>query len=172
MRLSKAASFLLSPSQSLSLSPLVRNASSNATAKATAATATTRPLTLTALPKRTGKPPFEEEILLQDNNNNNNNNESHLSNKKNVFYPVSPGDVVAEGKYSVISKLGWGRNSTVWLAEERGREKRRWRWRWRWRYVVFFFPFFYYFFMISFFGGYLSVMGTVNRAHALLLIGY
>lgn len=132
MRLSKAASFL---------SPLIR--SSNATA----ATATaTRPLTLTALPKRTGQTPFEEEILLQDNKDNkhNNDDESHLSNKKNFFYPVSPGDVVAEGKYSMIAKLGWGRNSTVWLAEERG----GWPGRggWRWRYVVFFlflfFPFF------------------------------
>lgn len=136
MRLSKAASFLSSQSQSLS--PLIR--SSNATA-ATATTATaTRPLTLTALPKRTGKVPFEEEkILLQDDNNNND------ISSKNVFYPVSPGDVVAEGKYSMISKLGWGRNSTVWLAEERG----RWpgRGRWRWRYVLFFlfFPFFLFF---------------------------
>lgn len=152
MRLSnspKAASFLLSQSQSLS--PLIR--SSNATATAAAATAT-RTLTLTALPKRTGKVPFEEEeILLQDNNNN--NNESHLSSKKNVFYPVSPGDVVAEGKYSMISKLGWGRNSTVWLAEERG----RWPGRGRWRYV----PSFFFFCLFIFLGG--SVMGTVNRAH-------
>lgn len=139
MRLSKAASFLLSQSQSLSQSPLIR--SSNATA-ATAAAAT-RPLTLTALPKRTRKTPFEEEILLQDDNNN----ESHLSNKKNFFYPVSPGDVFAEGKYSMISKLGWGRNSTVWLAEERGRE------RGRWRYVLFFLFFFVFFFII--FLGYL-----------------
>lgn len=148
MRLTKAASFLSSQSQSQS--PLIR--SSNATAAAT------RPLTLTALPKRTGKPPFEEEILLQDNNNN--NNESHLSSKKNVFYPVSPGDVVAEGKYSIVSKLGWGRNSTVWLAEERGRE------RGRWRYVVFFLFFIFFLFFLG------SVMGTVNRTHALLVIGY
>lgn len=157
MRLSKAASFLLSQSQSLS--PLIR--SSNATA---AATATTRPLTLTALPKRTGKIPFEEEILLQDDNNN----ESHdLSNKKNFFYPVSPGDVVAEGKYSMISKLGWGRNSTVWLAEERGREKGRWRWR----YVL---SFFFYFLSFSFLLGGTLVLWelSINRAHALLVIGY
>lgn len=134
MRLSKAASFLLS--QSLSLSPLIR--SSNATAAAAKAT---RPLTLTALPKRTGKPPFEEEILLQDDDNN--NNESHdLSNKKNFFCPVSPGDIVAEGKYSIIAKLGWGRNSTVWLAEERGRGG----WRGRWRYVLFFLFFIIYYF--------------------------
>lgn len=157
MRLSKAASFLLCQSP-LSLSPLIR--SSNA-----AAAKATRPLTLTALPKRTGQTPFEEEILLQDDNkDNNNNNESHLSNKKNVFYPVSPGDVVAEGKYSMISKLGWGRNSTVWLAEERG----RWPGRGRWRYVLFF-PFLFFFYFCLFFG---SVMGTVNRAHALLVIGY
>lgn len=154
MRLSKAASFLLSQSQSLS--PLIR--SSNAAATATA----TRPLTLTALPKRTEKIPFEEEILLQDIIKD--NNESHLSSKKNVFYPVSPGDVVAEGKYSMIAKLGWGRNSTVWLAEERGREKGRWR------YVVFF-PFFY-FLSFSFFGGVVLGMGTVNLAHVLFVIGY
>lgn len=145
MRLSKAASFLLSQSQSLSLFPLIRS-SNAATAKAT------RPLTLTALPKRTEKAPFEEEILLQDDNNN----ESHLSSKKNVFYPVSPGDVVAEGKYSMISKLGWGRNSTVWLAEERG----RWpgRGRGRWRYVLSFFLIF------LFFSGVVLGMGTVNQS--------
>lgn len=151
MRLSKAASFLLSQSQSQSLSPLIRSSNATATATVTA----TRPLTLTALPKRTGKTPFEEEILLQDNKDNN-NNESHLSNKKNFFCPVSPGDVVAEGKYSMIAKLGWGRNSTVWLAEEkRGREKGRWR------YVLFFLFIFYLF---IFLGGYLSVMGTVNQS--------
>lgn len=147
MRLSKAASFLSSQSQSLS--PLIR--SSNATATAT------RPLTLTALPKRTGKAPFEEEEILLQDNNNNNNNESHLSSKKNVFYPVSPGDVVAEGKYSMISKLGWGRNSTVWLAEERG----RWPGRGRWRYVLSFF-FFLFFYLFIIFSG--SVMGTVNQS--------
>lgn len=149
MRLSKAASFLLCQSP-LSLSPLIR--SSNAAA------ATTRTLTLTALPKRTGKPTFEEEEILLQDNNNNNNNESHVSNKNNFFYPVSPGDVVAEGKYSMIAKLGWGRNSTVWLAEERGREKGRWR------YVLSFFLFF-----LSW-----AVLWelSINRAHALLVIGY
>ncbi|SMR59541.1 unnamed protein product [Zymoseptoria tritici ST99CH_3D1] len=34
------------------------------------------------------------------------------------FCQINPGDVVADGRYSVISKLGWGCSSTVWLAED------------------------------------------------------
>lgn len=34
------------------------------------------------------------------------------------FYPVSPGDVVGNGSYAVITKLGWGGFSTVWLAKD------------------------------------------------------
>lgn len=34
------------------------------------------------------------------------------------FYSVSPGDLVADGRYSIIAKLGWGAGSTVWLAED------------------------------------------------------
>lgn len=34
------------------------------------------------------------------------------------FCKVAPGDVVGDGRYSIISKLGWGRFSTVWLAED------------------------------------------------------
>lgn len=37
------------------------------------------------------------------------------------FYPVALGDTL-NGKYKVITKLGFGRNSTVWLGsyEEKG----------------------------------------------------
>lgn len=34
------------------------------------------------------------------------------------FCQVTPGDVVGDGRYSIISKLGWGRTSTVWLAKD------------------------------------------------------
>lgn len=60
-----------------------------------------RPI-LTRLPP--SKEPFEEE--------------HHPHYKPERFYSVSPGDVVKQGQYSIISKLGWGGNSTVWLAED------------------------------------------------------
>ncbi|CAK4033103.1 CMGC kinase [Lecanosticta acicola] len=41
------------------------------------------------------------------------------------FYQIDPGDVIGNGRYSVVSKLGWGRHSTVWLA----RDVQRWRWQ-------------------------------------------
>ena len=36
----------------------------------------------------------------------------------NHFCHVAPGVVVADGRYSIIAKLGWGRSSTVWLAKD------------------------------------------------------
>lgn len=32
------------------------------------------------------------------------------------YYPANPGDVL-DDKYQLVAKLGWGSNSTVWLAE-------------------------------------------------------
>ncbi|KAG6092064.1 hypothetical protein E4U30_005913 [Claviceps sp. LM220 group G6] len=32
------------------------------------------------------------------------------------YYPANPGDVFGD-KYRLVSKLGWGSESTVWLAE-------------------------------------------------------
>lgn len=38
------------------------------------------------------------------------------------FLNISPGQAVGKkGQYSLISKLGWGRSSTVWLARETNR---------------------------------------------------
>ncbi|GAB7356018.1 hypothetical protein MBLNU459_g6639t1 [Dothideomycetes sp. NU459] len=34
------------------------------------------------------------------------------------FCQVTPGDVVGKGRYAVVSKLGWGLTSTVWLAKD------------------------------------------------------
>ena len=34
------------------------------------------------------------------------------------FCQVSPGDTVGDGQYSIISKLGWGRTCTLWLAKD------------------------------------------------------
>lgn len=36
----------------------------------------------------------------------------------NHFCQVTPGDSVGTGRYAVISKLGWGSTSTVWLARD------------------------------------------------------
>lgn len=36
------------------------------------------------------------------------------------FYPVNPGQVL-RGQYKVLTKLGWGSTSTVWLAEDTSR---------------------------------------------------
>jgi hypothetical protein len=38
--------------------------------------------------------------------------------KSSDFYPVYPADIVGDGKYSIISKLDCGRNSTVWLTKD------------------------------------------------------
>ncbi|KAI9892748.1 MAG: hypothetical protein M1814_001168 [Vezdaea aestivalis] len=40
------------------------------------------------------------------------------------FYPVNPGDCFND-RYQVVTKLGWGSSSTVWLA----RDLHRWRWQ-------------------------------------------
>jgi serine/threonine-protein kinase SRPK3 len=37
------------------------------------------------------------------------------------FYPARIGETVNGGKYQIISKLGFGNGSTVWLAEEMNR---------------------------------------------------
>lgn len=37
-----------------------------------------------------------------------------------LFLQVHPGDVL-DGKYEVLTKLGFGQNSTVWLAKDRSR---------------------------------------------------
>ncbi|KAM3418249.1 hypothetical protein BST61_g4250 [Cercospora zeina] len=58
--------------------------------------------TIARLPKT--DQPFEEETIPDYN-------ASH-------FCQVSPGDVVGDGRYSIVSKLGWGRYSTVWLATD------------------------------------------------------
>jgi len=57
---------------------------------------------LTKLPP-TGQPLEEEALADYDPNH---------------FCHIAPGDVVADGRYSIIAKLGWGRSSTVWLAKD------------------------------------------------------
>ncbi|KAK4560702.1 hypothetical protein LTR86_005280 [Recurvomyces mirabilis] len=47
---------------------------------------------------------FEEELIADYN--------------AKSFCNVSPGDLMDCGRYSIISKLGWGRSSTVWLAKD------------------------------------------------------
>jgi serine/threonine protein kinase len=37
-------------------------------------------------------------------------------NPKN-FYPVNPGDLL-NNRYRILSKIGWGTTSTVWLAQD------------------------------------------------------
>ncbi|PCD32589.1 hypothetical protein AU210_008836 [Fusarium oxysporum f. sp. radicis-cucumerinum] len=39
------------------------------------------------------------------------------------FFPIHPGQVL-DGRYQVATKLGYGANSTVWVA----RDLNRWRW--------------------------------------------
>jgi serine/threonine-protein kinase SRPK3 len=34
------------------------------------------------------------------------------------YHPVHVGDVFANGRYTVVRKLGWGHFSTVWLARD------------------------------------------------------
>lgn len=58
--------------------------------------------TIKALPHT--NTPFEEETIPDY--------------EPNHFCKVAPGDLVGDGRYSVISKLGWGRFSTVWLAKD------------------------------------------------------
>lgn len=48
--------------------------------------------------------PLEEENLLKNGNAG--------------FYSVAPGDVIHNGRYSIISKINWGASSTLWLAED------------------------------------------------------
>jgi hypothetical protein len=40
------------------------------------------------------------------------------------FYPVNPGDIFND-KYQVITKLGWGMASTIWLARDLHRYVRK-----------------------------------------------
>jgi serine/threonine protein kinase len=36
------------------------------------------------------------------------------------FYPVRVGEIIL-GRYRIVSKLGWGASSTVWLAQDANR---------------------------------------------------
>ena len=36
--------------------------------------------------------------------------------RKGGYHPVVIGETFSEGRYTVLSKLGWGHFSTVWLA--------------------------------------------------------
>ena len=44
--------------------------------------------------------------------------ENHPHYKAERCYNISPGDVVKDGRYSIVSKLGYAGSSTVWLAED------------------------------------------------------
>lgn len=44
--------------------------------------------------------------------------ENHPKYSPQRFCSVIPGDLVHDGRYCIISKLGWGGGSTVWLAED------------------------------------------------------
>lgn len=57
---------------------------------------------LTHLPP--SEEPLEEETLFENGNDR--------------FYSVAPGDVIHNGRYSIISKSNWGAYSTLWLAED------------------------------------------------------
>ena len=35
------------------------------------------------------------------------------------YHPVHLGDTMHGGSYQIVQKLGWGRDATVWLAEDR-----------------------------------------------------
>lgn len=35
------------------------------------------------------------------------------------YHPVHLGDTMKGGRYQIVQKLGWGRDATVWLAEDR-----------------------------------------------------
>ena len=37
---------------------------------------------------------------------------------KGGYHPVQIGDSFSDGRYAVVRKLGWGRFSTVWLAND------------------------------------------------------
>ena len=43
--------------------------------------------------------------------------ETYASYDPNAFYPAQVGETLG-GKYKLISKLGWGTGSTVWLAKQ------------------------------------------------------
>lgn len=55
--------------------------------------------------------PIEEELFPNDRLKN--------------FYPARP-DEVLDGRFKIISKLGYGAGSTVWLAEISNRESSTW----------------------------------------------
>ena len=35
------------------------------------------------------------------------------------YHPVHLGDTMQGGRYHIVQKFGWGRDATVWLAEDR-----------------------------------------------------
>ena len=35
------------------------------------------------------------------------------------YHPIHLGDTMHGGRYKIVQKLGWGRDATVWLAEDR-----------------------------------------------------
>lgn len=37
--------------------------------------------------------------------------------QSDFYYPASPGQVL-KSRYKILSKIGWGTGSTVWLAED------------------------------------------------------
>jgi serine/threonine-protein kinase SRPK3 len=43
--------------------------------------------------------------------------DQHPNYDSRKYYPARIGETVSE-RYSIISKLGWGANSTVWLAKD------------------------------------------------------
>ena len=49
--------------------------------------------------------------------------ESKEDYRRGGYHPVSLGDTFAGSRYKVLSKMGWGHFSTVWLAWD-GRERR------------------------------------------------